>query len=414
MIGDFILAITRRLGKWLGIDLGYYLRSNFYLLIAQGVILLCGLASSVVLARLLSKEAYGQYNYIFSVIGILAISALPGIYVAIAHAAANNHDQVFIRGTKTKLKWSLIGALACLGVGLYYYLNGDSLLAKSFWAVSFLFPFYASFDTFYPFLNGRRRFDLSSWYRSGYWIGLTLAVVLAVYLTRNLLWVIIAYMATATTLEAAFLFITIRTGKLNKSDDEAAIAYGKRLTGIQAIGLAALQFDKLIIGLALGYAELAVYSIAVMIAGLPNIVSILLSRTIFPKVAVMDEGIAYTEVKTRIPWLMIGVILICGIGALLSPYVIPWLYSSKYLDSVLYTQLLFIPVILGTPAVILRRGVLQARMKARELFKLNLVVSVFELIMLVLFALKFGIFGIILARVLARALDSAYSWRLAR
>ena len=414
MENNFIIKVTRKIGEWLGVDLGYYIRNNFYLLTAQVIILLCGLTSSIVLARLLPKESYGQYNYIFSIIGILTISSLPGMNAAIVNAVANRNDRVLITGTKKKLKWSLIGAVVCLFVGFYYYSSGESLLAKCFIGASLLFPLYASLNTFYPFLDGRRLFNLSARYRSGYWIFLTMAVILAVYLTKNLLWVVIAYLVTATILESGFLFNTIKRSKLSRSEDSTAITYGKQLTGIQAMGLAALQFDRLIIGVALGYSGLAVYSIARMIASLPTILLGSVSTTIFPKIAAMDESIAYTEVKKRLPWLIVSMIIVCGIGALLCPYVIPWLYSSKYLDSVLYTQLLFIPVIVGTPAAILRRGALQAQRKSKELFKLNMAVSIFELITMLLFALKFGILGIIIARTLARTFDSAYSWVLTR
>jgi len=245
MENNSIIKVTRKIGEWLGVDLGYYIRNNLYLLTAQVIILLCGLASSIVLARLLPKESYGQYNYIFSIIGILTISSLPGMNAAIANAVANQNDRVLITGTKTKLKWSLIGAVVCLFVGFYYYSSGESLLAKCFIGASLLFPLYASLNTFYPFLDGRRLFNLSARYRSGYWIFLTMAVILAVYLTKNLLWVVIAYLVTATILESGFLFNTIKRSKLSRGEDSTAITYGKQLTGIQAMGLAALQFDRL-------------------------------------------------------------------------------------------------------------------------------------------------------------------------
>ena len=408
---DFFI---KTIGKWLGLDLKYYIKNNAYLLTAQGVVLLSGLATSVVLARLLPKEDYGQYNYFFSIIGILAISALPGMGVAFMQAAANKFDRVFIKGTKVRLKWSLSGAVLCLLIGTYYYYHGETSLGICFMVSSLFLPFYASFDGFYPFLQGRQRFDLSAKYRAIYWIVLTLVVILTVYVTEDFLWVIIVYLATATTLEVVFLFKTIRTSNLSDGEDEAAITYGKKLTGIQAIGIAALRFDKLIIGVALGYSELAAYSIATMIANLPTVLLASVSQTIFPKTATMDEKVAYSEVKRRLPWLLAGMVIVCGIGALLCPYVIPWLYSSKYLDSVLYTQLLFIPMILGTLATVLRRGALQAQRKTRELFKLNLSVSVFELMAMVLLALNFGIIGIVAAKALARTFDSVYSWILTR
>ena len=407
-------TITRKVEQWIGLDVEYYVKNNLYLIIAQVVILLSGLATSVALARLLDREAYGQYNYIFSIIGILAIFSLSGMGAAIMHAVANNHDRALITGTRTRVKWSLAGATACLGVGLYYYLHGETLLATSFMAAALFFPWYTSFDTFYPFLNGRKRFDTASRYRSGYWITLTLAVVLAAYLSRNLLWVIIVYLVVATALHTLFLYRTIRQGNLNQSEDAAAVTYGKQLSGVQAIRIVTAQVDKIIVGLALGFSELAIYSIATMIANLPRVLLSSVSQTIFPKIASMDEGTAYYEVKRRLPWVSVGMVLICGMGALVAPYVIPWLYSGKYTDSVLYTQLLFIPVILSAPATILHKGVLQARRKTRVLLKLNLVVSIFELVAMVILALQLGIVGIVIARSAARVFDSLYSWRLTR
>lgn len=381
---------------------------------AQGVILLTGLATSIALARLLSKETYGQYNYFFSIISILTISALPGMGAAIAHTVANGRDRILVQSTRTRFKWSLIGAAVCILVGIYYYFHGEVLLGKCFLIGSLFFPAYTSFDGFYAFLYGRRRFDLSAKYRSIYWAVLTLAVIITVYFVRDLWWIIIVYLATAALLLSAFLFNTIKTSNLSSIEDKTAIIYGKQLTGIQAISIAALQFDKLIVGTALGYSELAVYSIAVMITNLPTTLLTSLSQTIFPKAATMGEKVAYGEIKRRLPWLLAGMVIVCGIGALLCPYVIPWLYSNKYQDSVLYTQLLFIPVILGTMATVLRRGALQAQKKTKELFKLNMSVSIFELIALVAFALKFGILGIVVAKALSSAFDSAYSWKLTR
>ncbi|MGB2877725.1 MAG: oligosaccharide flippase family protein, partial [Dehalococcoidales bacterium] len=310
--------------------------------------------------------------------------------------------------------WSLIGAAVCILVGVYYYFSGETLLGKCFLLSSLFFPFHVSFNGFYAFLYGRQRFDLSSRYRSIYWALLTLAVILAVYLTRNILWVITAYMAASAILHIVFMVSTIRTGNLNHREDLTAITYGKQLTGIRSINIAASFIDKLIVGIALGYSGLAIYSIAVMIATLPTMLLASVSQTIFPKIATMNEKVAYDEVKRRLPWLLVVMVIVCGIGALLCPYVIPWLYSSKYLESILYTQLLFIPVIFGTIANVLRRGPLQAQRKTRQLFKLNISVFLFELVAMVLLALKFGIIGIIIARALARAFDSAYSWILTR
>ena len=414
MTNDFINSVTKKIGRRLDIDIGYYIKNNSYLIAAQGVIFLSGLASSVVLARLLSKEAYGQYNYFFSIIGILAISALPGMGAAIMHAVANGRDWVLVQSTRTRFKWSLIGAATCILVGTHYCYSGETLLGSCFLLGSLLFPFHASLNGFYAFLYGRQRFDLSSRYRSIYWALLTLAIILAVYLTRNLLWVIIAYLATSSILHIFLMLNTIRISNLNQREDPTAITYGKQLTGIRAISIAASFFDKLIIGIVLSYSGLAAYSIALMIANLPELFLTSMSQTIFPKLATMDEKVAYGEVKRRLPWLLVVLVIFCGIGALLCPYVIPWLYSGKYSESIFYTQLLFIPVILGAVASVLRRGPLQAQRKTSKLFKLNLFVSLFGIVVMAFCAWKFGIIGLIVAKALASTFDSAYSWKLAR
>lgn len=406
------IKILRRIEDYVQLDLGYYLKNTFYLIIAQGVLLFCGFASSLVLARILPQETYGQFNYIFSILGVLAISSLPEMKTAIVQAVSNEHDLALIEGTKTRLKWSILGAVAVLSIGTYYYLQGSILLAKCFIISSLLFPIYYASDSFYSLLHGKKYFYTLTKYQSISQIFLTLITIAVVYFARDLLWIIIANLVTTILVNSYFFISTIKKGNLNKREDKGAIAFGKRLTIIDIIKFIRAQYDRIIIGIYLGFSDLAIYSIALFVSDTPKLLLSVIVSLAFPKLSVMDERAAFYETRRRMPQLILCSIIICGIGIVLLPYIIPLVYSQKYLKSVLYSQILMASVIITIPAVILIKAVFPAQKKVKELFKISTSVSILEIILLTLLVPRFRLLGVVIIRVVARTIETLYAWKL--
>jgi O-antigen/teichoic acid export membrane protein len=370
-----------------------------------------GLLLSVAFAQLLTKELYGHWNYIFSITGILVIFTLPGMNTAIIQAVARGHDRVLIEGVKKRFKWSTLGSIGVLGVGIYYFLTGSIELGKSFMVFTLFLPFYENFQIYTAFLSGKKRFDKFAKYRIVTQIVSVLVTVMVMYFSRNLLLILTANLLSFSLLRGYFFRLTAKNIEA-RSDDPEAIPFGKRLTALQIPAIIREHYAKIIVGVFLSFQELAIYSIAFVI---PHFLVSLLSHIVpltFPKLAVMDEKRAYSEVKKRYIYLVLGSTAVSGIFILICPYILPFLYSQKYVDSVLYAQILLISVAFGIPTRFLQKSLLPAQKKVKEILKLRLVILIAEVILLIILISTLGLLGAVIARALVSVLSMVYSWRL--
>ena len=402
---------VKNIEKYLQLDLRYYIRNYFYLIVAEVVTMALGLGLSVAFARLLPKELYGHWNYIFSVIGILTIFTLPGMNTAITQAVARGHEKVLIEGTKQRFKWSTLGSISVLGVGIYYFLTGSIELGKAFMVFTLFLPFYENFQTYTAFLSGKKQFDKFALYRSITQIISVLVTVIVMYLSRNLLLILTANLLSFSLFRGYFFKLTAKNMEA-QSDDPEVIPFGKRLTALEIPSVIRGNYVKIIVGIFLSFQELAIYSIAFII---PDFLVSLLDKIVpltLPKLAAMDEKRAYSEVRKRYIYLVLGSAAISGVFILVCPYLLPFLYSSKYVDSVLYAQILLIANIFGIPTRFLQKSLLPAQKKVKELFKLQIAALMAEVILLIILVSALGLLGVVITRTLVSLLSMVYSWRL--
>ena len=202
-------------------DLGYYIENSFYLSLSQGISIVFGLLLSISFARLLTKEMYGQWNYIFSVIGLLAILTLPGMNTSITQAVARGHDGVLIEGTKERFKWSILGSIAVFVVGVYYFRMGSVIVGKCLMISSLFLPFFQNFQTYIAFLSGKKQFDKVSMYRDVTQIISVLVTVLVIYFSRNLILILFANLLSLSLLGGYFFSRSLKDIKDGDEDKEA-------------------------------------------------------------------------------------------------------------------------------------------------------------------------------------------------
>jgi len=398
-----------RLEQWVGLDLRYYGKNSLYLVLAHTAVLASSLALSMSFARLTSEETYGQYSYIMGIIGLLTIFSLPGMTTAITRSVARGYDQTFVQGTKTRLKWSLIGSLIILGVGIYYYhFAGSTVLGKSFITATFVFPFFSTARTFRSFLQGRSQFAQASAYESVARLSSVVASIVVMWLLRDVFLIVIAYLSSFSLINYLFFFRVSRGEGLNRESDEKALPYAKHLTAQGAIDTASQYYDTIIIPVFLNFPDLAIYSIAKCVNSVTPFMATPLA-TIFPKLAQIGEKEAYRAVKKRLVYMVLFYAFICGAGIAFAPYVIPLLYTHKYAGSVFLAQVLFVAIFLEQPGYVLSQ-LFKAQQKTRELYRLRLFVSVFEMILLTVLVASLGLVGVVIARVIGKASFSAAAW----
>ena len=393
-------------------DLDYYIRNSFYLILARGVIMACGLLLSVTFARLVSQETYGQWNYILSILGICAILTLPGMNTAITQSVATGNDRILIDGTKQRFKWSVLGSLILAGVGLYYLLTGTAELGKGILIAALFLPVYQNFDGYAAYISGKKQFDRLAKYQIITQVAAILVTVLVIYFARNLTIIVIAYLLSFALLRGYFFRVTSREVTSQKSDP-SAIAFGNRMTITQIPTMVRDQYDKIIIALFLSFTDLALYSIAIAFSEILGPLRSIIASLIFPKLSKMDKKEAYSEVRKRWPLVIAGFAVIGGILIALCPYVIPFLYSQKYTASVPYAQLLIVSVVISAPVQIINKALFPSQRRIKDLYKLQISSSVVGIVLATVLVINYGLLGAVIAFMLMRAFSLAYSLWLA-
>ena len=408
MLGRYI----NRIEKYLQLDLDYYIRNSFYLILARGTIMAGGLLISIAFARLVSQETYGQWNYLLSIIGICAVFSMPGMNTAITQSVATGQERVLITATKSRFKWSLLGSLVIVGLGIYYVLTGEIELGKGFIAASLFFPFFQNFESYAAFISGKKQFDTLAKYRIFTQVIVVLATVLVIYFTRNLMVIIIAYLLSFSVLRGYFFKKT--SGRITKQEyDPEAISFGKHMTVTQAPGIIRQHYDKLIIALFLSFPELAVYSIALSFSHLLNPLRSIIASLILPKLSQMDARTAYAEVRKRWYFIVIGFGAIGGTLIALCPYLIPFLYSKEYTGSVFYAQLLLVSLIIAAPTPVINKALFPSQRRIKDLYKLNIAGFVVSIVLLTVLVHYYGLIGAAIAIIVTRAFNTTYSLKLA-
>ena len=103
-------------------------------------------------------------------------------------------------------------------------------------------------------------------------------------------------------------------------------------------------------------------------------------------------------------------VIVAGISIIICPFLISFLYTQQYADSVFYAQLLFINVIVGVPFTILIGALLPAHRKTKEIYIIKVTYVVIYATLLVGLVVPLGILGVVLARVVAGIFISVFAW----
>jgi O-antigen/teichoic acid export membrane protein len=204
-----------------------------------------------------------------------------------------------------------------------------------------------------------------------------------------------------------FLFWTIRKTKPNKKQDLKTISYGKHLSLMGIIGLIAEQIDKILLFQFMGPIKLAIYSFAILPVEqirtpLQNIQELAL-----PKLSTRSKK----EIKKNLPKKLlksiIFILIMIAIYIILVPYFFKIFYP-QYIDSVFYSRLFSFDLLVFPISMMVLT--LQAKMKTKELYKINIINPIIRIILLVVLIPLYGMLGAIIAILLSQIFYFFITW----
>jgi len=313
--------------------MGYFLKNGSWVFLRQVVETASGLALSVVFARLSTQEVYGQYQFILSLFATISILSIPGFNTSIIKSAAKGYDGEYKEAVKKSFIWSLIGVPVLLAVGAFYYFQNPTL-GVALMIASIFFPFFYAPNTWDTYLRGKGEFKTLAIYGSVQALINAVATILVLSLERNnLLAIIVTYLISYTFFNIFYYQKSLKFVKNDKQEGEA-ISYGFFLTKLSIIGTIANNLDRLLIGVFLSPASLAVYSVGMLftkqVQGISkNLLWIISVKDLKKKILTKQSYVKVFLVSS-----LIAVICLLGFQ-----YIIPLLFSQKYTEAVFLSEI---------------------------------------------------------------------------
>jgi len=402
--------LLRKGERFFKTDTVYLAKGGFWLSFGQAIATMSGFFVSIAFANLFSKESFGTYKFVISMAGIVGAFSLTGIGIAITQSVAKGFESLR-QGFRTNLKYGIVTLLAGLGLGSYYYANGNTLLSFSFFLMGMLLPITASSSLYGAYLLGKKDFKSNSLYSIISNIVPATSLILALLLAGNI-WVIIAVYFISGAITSHLLYRKTLNAYRNKlPEDPELLSYGKHLSAMDVIGRVASYLDKVLIFHYLGAAPLAIYSFAIAPVEQLQSGKKILSTLILPKISErpFEELQKTTPKKTLL--LIIYALSLAGAWMIAAPYFYKLLYP-QYLDSVFYSQIysLTLLAVAGT----LFNETLVAHQKRKELYFHRTVMPIIQLVLFFIMLPLYGLMGLIITHVIIRSFGGLLGYYLVK
>ncbi len=384
-----VYQFLRKTQKYTGTDNVYLAKGGSWLTLGQVISTVASFLLAVAFANLLDPTTYGNYRYVLSIIGILGILSLPGLNTAITQATARGLEGSFYTAFKTKLKWGLLGSLGAVGLSGYYFLRGNHLLSIPLLISAIFLPLMHASQIYASFLSGRKLFGFGVKYSTLSQVISTAALIITLFLTKNIFWMVAAYLITNTLSNYFFYFLTKIKFQPNRKEDPQTVSYGKHLSLMGVIGETVSQLDKVLLFTLVGAAPLAVYYFALAIPDQIKNISQNFSTLAFPKYSARTPEEIKTGMKQKSLQLFFLASMVILVYVIAIPYVFK-IFFPKYLESIFYSQI-YIFSLLTLPVGLMKTS-FSAKARKKELYLMQ-IPSFLQIALLVCLVPFFGIMG---------------------
>jgi O-antigen/teichoic acid export membrane protein len=264
----YIHTLLTKGSKKLGTDLVYIAKGGAWLALAQGVASIAAFVITVILARTFTKDEYGVYRFLLTLLPLFAVANLPSMVGAITRSVAKGNFVSLPRILSVRIRYGLLGSLAALLGAGYYLFMGNTELALSLSVVAILTPLYEVLNTYVAYLRGQERFDRSATYTAITHVFVAIATIIITFLFASPLFTATVFIGAAIIFQGLYAWrihkenITSQKTTPLPDDTNDVILYGKHLSAINILATINNHIDKVLIWYVFGPITLASYTIA--------------------------------------------------------------------------------------------------------------------------------------------------------
>lgn len=393
-------------GRWLGIDLRYYLSGGGFLFSGYWAVLLLGFFSTWVFTNFAPKEVYGAYSYVQSILGMLIVFTLPGYYTAVVRSAARGRHGALMRSVRRRIAFSVIGSILLVGVAVYYHLRGDPVLACGCLVGAAFFGMVFGLDDFRSFLNGRKMYGTYAALHFGVSLLSTGATVAAILLSGDFLLILTSNLLVRGAGQLACVLIA-RRWRENDEIEPDFYRFGNRQSALATLGTVSFYLDSVVVGALFPLTTMAEYAFATVITNPLRNVGAVLNRLIFPKMLNL-EGRAFARKTLVKAFPLIGVLAVVGLAfAAVLPFALRWLFP-RYVTAAPYALVMMVSALIGVLVIYLETYYLSQDRFHRTYYAVTIVRPAVLIVLLPVLIKLFGVYGAIGAKLLVRAAEAVY------
>lgn len=390
--------------KYTKTDMVYLASGGFWVFAGQAVSSLSAFVVAIAFANLLPQETYGAYKYVLSLAAMFAVFTLPGMTHAVARAVARGNTSITWRALRWRIRWSLVGtAVACVG-GAYYFFNGNVQLGSALFLIAVTLPFYDTYTLYNAYLTGTRDFKKQTLYHLIIQSLSTVALVVTLLLSDNLLIILLAYFVPVTLARFIVFKKTVPVAESSEKDEDD-IAYGKHLSVINLLGVVAGNIDKVLLWKFLGPVQLAIYAFAIAIPEQIRGPLKGMSNIMLPKFTEQSsDGDCRTPHAFWYKFLLYGALLgaISLVYIALAPLLFGFFFPT-YTSSIFFSQILALSLITGAQSM--PATLLTAHGRVKTQYILSVIRSTVQITLLIILIPMFGIMGAVIATIIANVVN---------
>ena len=408
--GRFV-AFLRWTERYTKTDMVYLTKSSSWMNLNFVLLSIFSLLLSIGFANILSKQAYGTYQYILSIAAFFAALTFSGFNTAITESVARGIEGIFRASIRPQILWNLIPALGALVLSVYYFILGNTLLGFGTFLVAVTVPILNTFNAYTAYLFGKQDFKRASLYAlcgNGMYYVL-MFLTLAFYPSALLL---IAVNLCITAAAAVFFYVrTIAIYHPPIKNDSSTVTYARHLSVINILTLIANQVDNIFVFHFLGPVMLAQYSLASLIPERIGGMFKSLTSSALPRFASRNLTQIRENMLVRLLLLLIGVLVIIVLYAAIAPFFFRVVYP-EYAAAVPYSQMYALTIVGVVGGIV--TSAFYAHRRVKELYILNTAVPLFQITVQVLAIILWGIWGLIVAKIISSIVTSITSLLLLR
>ena len=430
-IKEKLYGYLRRSEKYTKTDMVYLIKSGSWTTLGQTGNGLITFFLAVIFANYLPRESYGVYAYTLSLVEIFGLASLPGIKTSLIRTISSGFSNMLKMAAKEKFKWSILSVAISLGGAAYYFFKEDVLLGSLLLLAAFFFPILESAGLYDSFLIGRKLFKENTLYFLTTRLGFLAAVFLVLQISKNVFYILLAYLITHAFFKTIFF---IRTLKLEKNSQKEApglneqgekngiisapdnakkemMSYAKNLSLMNILSQTAGQIDKIIVFHFLHGANLALYSFA--LAPVQQMKSLIspLDTILFPKFVKRDLPDIKRQMARKMIFLAGLTIVMVGIYIIVAPYFYD-IFFPQYKESVLFSRIYSVALVFSL--TILPKTALEAHAKIKSLYLTKIIEPLVKISLLLVLTVYFGILGTIAALMVSQFFNFLFTYYLFR